>query len=83
MTRDTLLVLPEDSPLSPPEGVPLLRRPSSWGLSTSQTRRQLIRWGGRVVLEASRYRRVILITAGVELFLIAPLLRRTHVVAAD
>ena len=78
----TLVLLPMSSPLDPPPWADHLRRPDDWGLSRWRRGRSLLRWSLRVAVTARHYDRVVVVTGGLELFFLAPLLR-CQVLAVD
>lgn len=80
----TLVSLSSDSTIEPPAGVDIHRRASEWGLSGSRKRLMLVFRALRLVLVARRYDRVVLVTSGIDLFVLAALLpQKTELVAAD
>ena len=80
----TLVSLAPASRLSPPDSVDVSRRESTLALTPWKTRLAYVRTALRLVWAARRYDRVVLVTGGVELFVLAALLpRRKTLIAAD
>ena len=80
----TLVSLGPASGLSPPDTVAVQRRESTLALSRWQTRLAYVRSALDLLRAARGYDRVVLVTGGVELFVLAALLPRSKtLVAAD
>ena len=79
----TLLVLPVHTTLEAPAGVRTIRRPDLWSDSRWRSFLRLLMFGFRVVGASLQVRRVVIVTGGVELFLLRPLLIGRKVVAVD
>ena len=80
----TLVSLAPASSLAPPEGVDVTWRESTLALAPWKTRLAYVRTALRLAWAARRYDRVVLVTGGVELFVLAALLpRRKTLIAAD
>jgi glycosyltransferase involved in cell wall biosynthesis len=79
-----LVCLSSDSTIEPPLGVDVHRRPSDWGIAGSRKRMMLVFRALRLLLQARRYDRVVLVTSGIDLFVLAALLpRKTALCAVD
>lgn len=79
----TLVSLSYASEIPPPAGVDVARRSSEWGVGNVRGRWRLMKSSVVIAWRARRYERVVLVTAGLELFVVAALTRRTQIVAAD
>jgi glycosyltransferase involved in cell wall biosynthesis len=80
----TLLSVGWSCPIPPPNGVDVYRRPIDWGLTGWRKRAFVVRSTLALVVRARRYERVVLVTGGIELFLLAALLPRSKsLVAVD
>lgn len=79
----TLVSLSYASEIPPPAGVDVARRSSEWGVGDLRGRWRLLKSSVALAWRARRYDRVVLVTAGLELFVVAALARRTQIVAAD
>ncbi len=80
----TLVWLRAASRLSPPDGVDVQRSETALGLSRRRSRAAYVRRALELVWTARRYDRLVVVTAGAELFVLAALLpRRKTLIAAD
>lgn len=80
---NTLMLMPSNSSLAPPAGSKVLVRPNDWGLSSRKRALMLIRWAVRAASAARQAEKVVIVTGGLELFVLALLLRRKSLVAVD
>lgn len=78
-----LVWLPAASSLRPPTTVHTLRAPSDWGVFGPRRVALKMRSAVRLAIRAQRHDQVILVTAGIELFAVAALVRRPGVTAVD
>ena len=80
----TLVSIGWAATIEPPEGVDVHRRAPDWGLRGWKKRFAAALGAIRFLVLAWRYERVVLMTGGIELFVLAALLpRKTSLVAAD
>ena len=71
---NTLMLMPSNSSLAPPAGSKVLVRPNDWGLSSRKRALMLIRWAVRAASAARQAEKVVIVTGGLELFVLALLL---------
>jgi glycosyltransferase involved in cell wall biosynthesis len=79
----TLVSLSHASTLPTPPGVDVTRRPSDWGKDRRGKLLGAVSTSVRLALAARRYDRLVVVTAGVELFLLAALVPSRKLVAVD
>jgi glycosyltransferase involved in cell wall biosynthesis len=79
----TLVAMSYSSPLTPPIGVDVHVRRSDWGMKPLHQRISLVTEALRLAWIARRYERLVLVTSGLDLFIVCLLVRRTEIIAAD